>query len=122
MSKLFLVAYYYQRPSEKRVRTNRSGWMNNEKNVAFDEQVALTKNLSNRDYDMAKVILDMVHKKVIKNGWNTTKSFDDMFLYFHEGYPQYTAEVMHKLDYEYLGKILPTYKKEISSSGTISSV
>lgn len=123
MNNLYLVAYYYQKPSGRHVRTARPNWMKQEGSTSWDEQVALTKNLKNKDYTTAKIILDMVNKRVLKNDWGTTKDFGEMFLYFHRGYPQYTTDIMKQIDREYLGTLLPEYRDSIpASSSTISSV
>jgi hypothetical protein len=122
MKNLYLVAYYYQRPSGRHVRTTHPDWQKVTGATAWDEQVALTKNLKNKDYTTAKVILDMVNKRVLKNDWGTTKDFSEMFLYFHKGYPQYTADIMRQIDQDFLASVLPEFRQEIpASSGTISS-
>jgi len=123
--KLYLVAYYFQRPKHNRVRTNKAGWQNQPNAVSYDEQVAITKNLNNRDITMAKVILDMVNKKIVKNGWMSSADFDQMFAYYYGNYPQYTKEVMQQLDPSYLNKFgtaAQTPVKTIDTSGSISSV
>ena len=122
MKTLYLVAYYYQRPSGRHVRTTRPNWMKVEGSTAWDEQVALTKNLKNKDFTTAKVILDMLNKRVVKNDWGTSRDFGELFLYFHKGYPQNTADIMKQIDQEFLGSLLPEFKQEIpAASGTISS-
>lgn len=101
---IFLVAYYFMRP-QSRVRTQVKGWMQTEKNLQFDEQVAVTRRLKNSDRTTAKVILDLSKKSVVRNGWGSTEQFDDLFKYFHASYPKYTTEVMATLDPAYLERI-----------------
>ena len=101
---IFLVAYYFMRP-QSRVRTQVKGWMQTEKNLQFDEQVAVTRRLKNSDRTTAKVILDLSKKSVVRNGWGSTENFDDLFKYFHNSYPKYTTEVMTMLDPAYLERI-----------------
>jgi len=110
MKSIYLVAYYFQKPAE-RVRTNRSGWMKNRDNLIWDEQVAVARNLKNRDITTAKIILDLANKRVIKNDWLNNRNFDDLFTYFSKGYPQYTKEIMEKLDPGYLK---PVQQNDIS--------
>lgn len=98
---IYLVAYYSMRP-QRRSQTQIKGWMNNPDSVQYDEQVAITRRLKNNDLTMAKIILDMTNKKVVRNGWGTTTDFDEMFKYFSNGYPQYTYQVMSRLDPEYM--------------------
>lgn len=101
---IFLVAYYFMRP-QARVRTQVKGWMQAEKNMQFDEQVAVTKRLKNSDRTTAKIILDLSKKSVVRNGWGSTEAFDELFKYFHASYPKYTTEVMAMLDPAYLERI-----------------
>lgn len=110
MKSIYLVAYYFQKPAE-RVRTNRSGWMKNRDNLVWDEQVAVSRNLKNRDLTTAKIILDLANKRVLKNDWLNNRNFDDLFTYFSKGYPQYTKEIMEKLDPGYLN---PVQQNDIS--------
>lgn len=112
MRSLYLIAYYYQKPSHKRVQTNKPGWMKDAGNSSWDEQVALSKQVKNRDLSMSKVIIDLVTKKVLKNSWNTSASFDEMFMYYSDNYPKYTKEVMLNLDPDYYYKIFPKEKPQ----------
>lgn len=98
---IYLVANYLMRP-RRRVNTQIKGWQNNTENIAYDEQVAVCRSLKKNDISMAKVILDLSSKTVVRNGWNNDKTFDELFAYFHAGYPQYTTTVMTELDPEYL--------------------
>ena len=122
---IYLVAYYFQKPSNNRVKTQLAGWMKNSNNVSWDEQVAITKNLRNRDISTAKIILDFKNKRVLKNDWGGSKDFTEMFKYFHHSYPQYTTPVMQLLDPEFLSVHFPAPETQpvqtIDTSGTISS-
>jgi hypothetical protein len=121
---IFLVAYYFMRP-QSRVRTQVKGWMQTEKNLQFDEQVAVTRRLKNSDRTTAKVILDLSKKSVVRNGWGSTENFDDLFKYFHNSYPKYTTEVMTMLDPAYLERInaemAPPAESPEPASSSISS-
>lgn len=123
MSSIYLIAYYFVKPKSNRIKTNREGWMNEPNSVAYDEQVALSKRLSNRDITTAQVILDMGKKKIVKNGYMNNVSFDDLFLYYYGNYPQYTKEIMEKLDPTYLLRFQPqATERVIDTSGSLSSV
>lgn len=87
---IYLVAYYYQKPSNRRVRTQLAGWMKDQKNVSWDEQVSITRNLRNRDLTTAGVILDLTQQRVVRNSWNSHANFTDMFEYFVKNYPEQT--------------------------------
>ena len=103
---IYLVAYYYMRPANKRVGTQTKGWMLTAGNVQYDEQVAVTKKLKSNDLSTSKIILDLGNKKVVRNGWGSENSFDELFGYFLKGYPKYTAEVMNVLDPEYMTRFM----------------
>lgn len=98
---------------QKRVPTQIKGWQADARNISYDEQVAVCTSLKKNDITMAKIILDFTNKKIIRNGWNNDKSFDELFSYFHAGYPQYTTEVMLQLDPEYLVRFQPVQEEPI---------
>ena len=97
MRNLYLVAYYYQRPSNQRVRTNRPGWMTAEQNISWDEQVHIATRLRDRDLSMSRVILDLSRRSVVKNSWNSHKTFEELFEYYRAEYPQYAEQIASKL-------------------------
>jgi len=116
---IYLIAYYYLRPGH-RVNTQTAGWMKESKNLAYDEKVAVSRRLSRNDETMAKVIIDLYNKKVIRNGWGNDLTFDQIFEYFHKGYPQYTTSIMTSLDPEYLEQFKEK-PEEVQDVQTISS-
>lgn len=127
MKTLYLVAYYYQKPANNRVKTQLKDWMKKPNSVSLDEQVALTRNLKPKDISMAKIILDLGNKKVVRNSWNSDNSFEQLFLYFHKGYPQYTKDVMLQIDPDYYNNLFAPAARDqavttIDTSSTISSV
>lgn len=122
---LYLIAYYYLRPGS-RVNTSSKGWMSNDKNFIYDEKVTISSKLTKNDLSMAKIILDLENKTLVRNGWSDGKTFDQVFEYFHQGYPSYTNEIMGKLDPEYLEKFKTDASDQVtevvdSPSTTISS-
>jgi hypothetical protein len=120
MKPIYLVAYYFQKPRE-RVKTQIPGWMKNADNISWDEQVALTRNLKNRDITQSKVILDLVNQQVIKNGWNDRTNFDELYQYYERSYPQYTRDIMKQITTNKT-TVVPTESiRTIDTSGTISS-
>lgn len=98
MKSIYLVAYYYQKPRSNRVRTQIAGWLNDQNNVSYDEQVAVTHNLRRRDESMASIILDLVNKKIVKNRWQSGRTFDELFDYYAKNYPQHTTELVKSID------------------------
>lgn len=94
---MYLVAYYYQKPAHDRVRTSKAGWMKQPGSMAWDEQVALTIRLKNKDISMAKVILDLRGRKVVRNALNDNRDYDGLFDYYVKNYPQH-AELMKSVN------------------------
>lgn len=117
---LFLVAHYYMRP-KGRVKTQHKGWMKEQGSVSYDEQVAVTKRLKNSDQSTAKIILDLANKKIVRNGWQTEATFDQLFGYFLNGYPQYLAEPMSRLDPEYLTNLTAKSQETVTQSDTVDA-
>lgn len=103
---LHLVAFYVQKPRPG-VQTQIAGWMKNPDNFQYDERIEFTRGLSGKDRQYAGVVLNLAEKKVIYNKFSDGKSFDDLFKYFLEGYPQYVAQAMAELDLEYLKQFIP---------------
>ena len=97
---VYLVAYYTMKPKSHRVQTQVKGWMDNQDNVAWDEQVGITTKLKSKDISMAKVILDLSNRNVYRNGWNNGKGFDDLFEHYYQGYQRYLDPVIKELGYE----------------------
>lgn len=97
MKSLYLVAYYYQKPKSKRVRTNQPGWQQRNDAVSWDEQVQVTSKLKNRDLTMAGVILDLPARRVVRNSWKSEKDFTELFEYYRKNYPDYVEDIAMKL-------------------------
>jgi hypothetical protein len=121
---VYLIAYYFMRP-RRHAPTHVEGWNKDPKNLMYDEKVAVARKISKNDQSMAKIILDIGNKKVVRNSWNNDLSFDQLFDYFYQGYPQYTKDIMNQFDPDYLKKY--SSKQEIENtpalaSSTISSV
>lgn len=122
MKSIYLVAYYVMRPKHNRVRTNQADWQRKSDAVSYDEQVAITKNLKNRDLSMAKIILDFAQKRVIKNDFVRGRTFDELFMYFMAGYPDQTKSVMAQIDPGYLRHVAGQALENVQASTTLSSI
>ena len=103
---IHLLAYYVAKPRNPKM-THIKGYMTNPDNITYDERIEFTKGLNPKEQSYAKVVLNLNQKKVIKNSWNTDRSFDEYFKYFLEAYPQYVMNVMGQLDMEYLVQFIP---------------
>ena len=96
---IYLIAQYSIRP-QRTVKTQHAGWMSNPSNISYDESIAIARKLKPRDHQTSKIILDFTDRRVIKNTWNDGKSFDELFSYFYQGYPNYINPILKELGYE----------------------
>ena len=86
---IFLVAKYVTAPKNPK-RTHIKGYMKDDDNISFNEQVVVTRGLKDRDLTAA-IILNVTQQTVQKcryelgevNDWETLAS------YYSKGYPQY---------------------------------
>ena len=100
---IFLVAQYYKKP-QPHVNTSKKGWMDNPANIRWDEQMLVTRGLKAKDSN-AQVILNLGEKTIVRNTFSQGKTFDEVFIYFLNGYSQYLVPVMGQLDRAYLEAI-----------------
>jgi hypothetical protein len=103
---IHLIAFYVQKP-KKGVQTQIAGWTKNPENIQYDERIEFTRGLSGKDRQYAGVILNLAKKTVVYNKFGDQKTFDDLFKYFLEGYPQYVIQTMAQLDMAYLEQFIP---------------
>lgn len=111
---IHLVAFYYIKP-KSHVNTAVAGWMKNPANIRYDEKVEITNGLKSNS-NTAKVILDLSNKRIVKNGWQSDTSFDELFKYYFAGYHQYVTQVMTQLDPEYFQSMLDQMQTEWDST------
>lgn len=103
---IHLIAFYVQKPKTG-VQTQIAGWTKDPANIQYDERIEFTKGLSSKDRQYAGVILNLNEKKIVYNKFGDNKTFDDLFKYFLEGYPQYVIQTMAQLDMAYLEQFIP---------------
>jgi len=103
---IHLLAFYVTKPRNPKM-THIKGYMLDPANHQYDERIEFTKGLNGKDQSYAKVILNLNQKKVVKNSWNTDRTFDDYFKYFLQAYPEYIINVMGQLDMQYLEQFIP---------------
>lgn len=95
---IYLIASYSIKP-KLGVRTQHAGWMDHTNNVSYDESIAIARRIKTRDLQMSKIILDFTERKVVKNGWGDGRTFEDLFSYFYQGYPNYINPIINELGY-----------------------
>lgn len=96
------------------VNTSVKGWMDDPANLRYDEKVEITRGIKKNSHT-AKIILNLVDKKVERNNFNSNKEFKELFKYFFGGYHKYITEVMKQLDPEYLTSILDELESEMKA-------
>lgn len=97
--KVYLVAYYFMRPKNQRVKTHIAGWLKNENNISWDEQIALTTKLKEKDLTTAKVIMNLSDRVVIRNSVNNNKDFNELFDHYYKNYKKDLHPVVENLGY-----------------------
>ena len=96
---IHLVAYYFMKP-KPHVKTQIRGWASNTDNFQYDEKVEIFRGLKNNVVANAKIILNLNQTRVIKNGWNQTTDFQELFAYFYKNYSDYVTKKLAELDPE----------------------
>lgn len=109
------------KPKHTRIKTHVKGWMDEKDNVGYDEQIAVTTKLKNKDIYSAKIILDLGNETVVRNAWNNNKNYFELFSYFNEKYKSELAPAINQLNAK--SQILPeaVQNNQLTTNETISS-
>ena len=86
--KIYVIAYYVKQPLDIK-QTRFAGYMKDESNVSYQEQLVVANKIKDRDYQSAGIILDAVNKKILKGSWRPTATFDELWDYFSKNYENY---------------------------------
>lgn len=93
---IYLIAKYTARPKDPR-QTHNPGYMKDPNNIQYDEQVYITRGL--RDKDLTNnIIVNLTEEKIVKNTFNTTATFTEIFKHFYDGYAEYIDQSINKLN------------------------
>jgi len=90
------VAQYVAKPKNPR-QSSQPGYMSNPDNIQWDERMYISQGLRKKDHQM-NVILDLTEEKIIKNSFNSGKSFEEVFKYFYEAYGDYIDDSVNKIN------------------------
>ena len=115
---IHLIAFYVQKPRAG-VQTQVAGWNKNPDNFQYDERIEFTRGLSGKDRQYAGVILNLAEKTIVYNKFGDKKTFDDLFKYFLEGYPEYVIQTMAQLDMAYLEQFIPKEEPKTEAEVTV---
>ena len=94
--KIYLIAKYFAKPKNPK-NTRFAGYMKDNDNVAWDEQVIITNGLKSKDFDTAKIVLNISEQKVERNGFQNGRSFMELFQYFYEANPNEISNGLQRL-------------------------
>jgi len=114
-----LIAFYVTKPKNPRM-THVKGYMSDPANHQYDERLEFTVGLKSKDQLYAGIVLNLNTKTIVKNKFKNEQTFDDLFKYFLEAYPDYVSKAMSLLDPVYLEQFLP--KKADPESTTAEAV
>ena len=84
---IFLVAHYNKVPKDPK-KTAIKGYMKNDENISYTENVTVTRGLKDRDLKAA-VILNLTQKTVQKFRFDGKGDWESLSAYYAKGYPQY---------------------------------
>lgn len=90
---VYLVAKYTATP-RNRSQTYKSGYVTDSDNMQWNEEVDVVTRLKDKDLVSARIILNIIEQKVVKNNFNNDKSFMELFQYFYTSSPK---EISHAL-------------------------
>lgn len=93
---IYLLATYVARPKNLR-QTSQSGYVNNPDNMQFDENVSIVRGWRDR-YLQHSVVLDLTNEKIVKNSFQTGKTFEEMFTHYYEGFSEYIEQTVNDLN------------------------
>lgn len=85
---IYLIAQYVGKPKDPR-KTKNAGYITDANNLSYDEVVGFTVGLKDKDLLKSNVVLNISEQKVVRNTFNSGKSYDELFEYFREAYPEY---------------------------------
>jgi len=93
---IYLIAIYVARPKNLRM-TAQSGYMTNPDNIQYDENLEIVRGWRDR-YLKYSVVLDLTNEKVVKNSFQTGKTFEELFTHYHEGFGEYIEQTVNELN------------------------
>lgn len=92
---IYVFAQYYAKPKNPKM-TRVAGYMSDPNNIVWDERIDVTHGLKDRDRIAAKVIINISEQTVVRDGFNSGKSFEELFQYFYESNPKEISQAIRR--------------------------
>jgi hypothetical protein len=93
---IYLLAKYVAKPVNPKL-TAKKGYVLDNNNLHYDEQVVVTRGLKSKDKQYSQVILNLTREEVVKRT-NKELTFEKLFEYFFENYADYIDSSVNKLN------------------------
>ena len=93
---LYLIANYTAKPRDPS-KTKIAGYMKDPANIIYDESVAFSIGMKNKDVN-ASVILNLTKRAIVRNRFQPEAGFEDVVKYYCEAYPEYMAKAGFTLE------------------------
>lgn len=93
---IYIMATYTAKPRNPKM-TRVAGYMTNPENLTYDERIAVSRGLRNKDLVNNNVVLNITKSAVEKNSFRTDKSFRELFEYFYENNAEYIGQALREL-------------------------
>ena len=93
---IYLLATYVARPKNPRL-TSRAGYITDPENIQYDENLEIVRGWRDR-YMKYSVVLDLTNERVVKNSFQTGKTFEELFAHYHEGFGEYIEQTVNELN------------------------
>ena len=98
--KFYVVAQYLMRPRNKNMTSN-AAYMQNPDNLQFDEMFNIVTKIKDKELQTYSVILDLTEKKIVKNSYQSGKTYQEILQYFTSNYSEKFTQMLG----EYINEI-----------------
>ena len=112
---IYVFAQYYAKPKNPKM-TRIAGYMSDPNNIVWDERIDVTYGLKDKDRVAAKVIINISDQTIVRDGFNSGKSFEELFAYFYSANPKQIADAIRRVGIT----IEQTTTEELPSTSNIS--
>jgi len=94
----FLLARYLQKPRDPK-RTGQPEYMQDQRNVRYDEHVAFSVRVKSKDLVEYRIILNIDQQIVVKNNIGENQDWDSIWAYFSNRYGNEIARYLNRTNH-----------------------